>query len=112
MGRRTCGDRARGSLARGAFDRGIRGGARATLARCRVLDPPRSGAGREVVEAVAGLRPQTVVYVACDPVALARDLAVFQAFGYDTTRIDAVDLFPNSHHIEAIATLTRTVPHR
>ncbi len=54
-----------------------------------VLDPPRSGAGREVVEAVAGLRPQTVVYVACDPVALARDLAVFQAFGYDTTRIDA-----------------------
>jgi len=61
---------------------------------------------------VAGLGPQTVVYVACDPVALARDLAVFQAFGYDTTRIDAVDLFPNSHHIEAIATLTRTVPHR
>ena len=77
-----------------------------------VLDPPRSGAGREVVEAVAGLRPQTVVYVACDPVALARDLASFRTSGYETTRIDAVDLFPNSHHIEAIAALTRTAPHR
>jgi tRNA/tmRNA/rRNA uracil-C5-methylase (TrmA/RlmC/RlmD family) len=73
-----------------------------------VLDPPRAGAGREVVEAVASLRPETVVYVACDPVALARDLATFRAAGYETPRVDAFDLFPNSHHIEAIATLTRT----
>ena len=72
-----------------------------------VLDPPRSGAGREVVEAIAGLAPQTVVYVACDPVALARDLATFRDAGYAASRIDALDLFPHSHHVEAVATLIR-----
>lgn len=72
-----------------------------------LLDPPRSGAGRQVVEGIAALQPATVVYVACDPVALARDLAVFRTAGYDTTSIDALDIFPNSHHVEAVATLTR-----
>ena len=51
-----------------------------------VLDPPRSGAGREVVEGIADLEPATVVYVACDPVALARDLATFRPLGYDSRR--------------------------
>lgn len=72
-----------------------------------VLDPPRAGAGREVVEGVAGIRPETVVYVACDPVALARDLATFRAVGYDTASVQAFDLFPNSHHVEAVAVLHR-----
>ncbi|WP_194411860.1 class I SAM-dependent RNA methyltransferase [Microbacterium cremeum] len=75
-----------------------------------LLDPPRSGAGREVVEHIAQLAPATVVYVACDPVALARDIGTFRASGYEPSRIDAVDLFPNSHHVEAVATLTRAAP--
>jgi len=73
-----------------------------------LLDPPRSGAGRQVVEGVAALGPATVVYVACDPVALARDLATFRTAGYETSHVAALDLFPNSHHIEAVATLTRS----
>ena len=77
-----------------------------------MLDPPRSGAGREVVEGIAALAPETVVYVACDPVALARDLATFRLAGYETARVAALDLFPNSHHVEAVATLTRTEPPR
>lgn len=73
-----------------------------------LLDPPRAGAGREVVDAVAGLTPAAVVYVACDPVALARDLATFSAHGYRADRgIRGVDLFPNSHHVEAVAVLRR-----
>lgn len=73
-----------------------------------LLDPPRAGAGREVVEAVAGLGPSSVVYVACDPVALARDLATFADHGYRADRgIRGVDLFPNSHHVEAVAVLRR-----
>lgn len=72
-----------------------------------VLDPPRSGAGRQVVQGVAGLSPHTVVYVACDPVALARDLATFRDLGYESGPIAALDLFPHSHHVEAVATLTR-----
>lgn len=73
-----------------------------------LLDPPRAGAGREVVEAVAALGPATVVYVACDSVALARDLGTFRDAGYTAARsIRAVDLFPHSHHVEAVAVLTR-----
>jgi tRNA/tmRNA/rRNA uracil-C5-methylase (TrmA/RlmC/RlmD family) len=72
-----------------------------------LLDPPRAGAGREVVERIIDLSPATVVYVACDPVALARDLATFRASGYEPASIDALDLFPNSHHVEAVAVLTR-----
>ena len=73
-----------------------------------LLDPPRSGAGRAVVEGIADLEPATIVYVACDPVALARDLAIFQPLGYDTSAIRALDLFPNSHHLEAVAVMTRS----
>lgn len=72
-----------------------------------LLDPPRSGAGREVAEGIAALAPATIVYVACDPVALARDLATFGDAGYETTAVRGLDLFPNSHHVEAVATLTR-----
>ncbi|MCK6081538.1 TRAM domain-containing protein [Microbacterium sp. EYE_5] len=72
-----------------------------------VLDPPRSGAGREVVERIAALEPARIVYVACDPVALARDLGTFAALGYDAPSVRAFDLFPHSHHVEAIAVLTR-----
>ncbi len=72
-----------------------------------VLDPPRVGAGRVVVEQVAHLTPATVVYVACDPAALARDVALFAGHGYDLTALRAFDLFPMTHHLEAVATLTR-----
>ena len=72
-----------------------------------VLDPPRSGAGAEVVRSLARVQPEAVVYVACDPVALARDVATFAAEGYALRSITAYDLFPNSHHVEAVAVLSR-----
>lgn len=72
-----------------------------------VLDPPRSGAGREVVEAIAGLEPQAIVYVACDPVALSRDLGTFRAHGWETAELRAFDLFPHTHHFEVVALLSR-----
>ncbi|GAB3585113.1 TRAM domain-containing protein [Leifsonia lichenia] len=70
-----------------------------------VLDPPRSGAGRAVVDAIASLAPAQIVYVACDPVALARDVALFAERGYPLRTLRAFDLFPNTHHVEAVATL-------
>jgi tRNA/tmRNA/rRNA uracil-C5-methylase (TrmA/RlmC/RlmD family) len=73
-----------------------------------LLDPPRAGAGREVVDHVAALAPERIVYVACDPVALARDLATLRELGYEPARFDALDLFPNSHHVEAVVVLTRS----
>ncbi|WP_130176009.1 class I SAM-dependent RNA methyltransferase [Cryobacterium sp. SO1] len=72
-----------------------------------VLDPPRSGAGGEVVDTLVHLGPAQVVYVACDPVALARDVALFSEHGYTLRSLRAFDLFPNTHHVEAVALLTR-----
>lgn len=72
-----------------------------------VLDPPRSGAGKDVVAALGALGPAQLVYVACDPVALARDLALFAERGYRLSGIQAFDLFPNTHHVEAVASLVR-----
>jgi tRNA/tmRNA/rRNA uracil-C5-methylase (TrmA/RlmC/RlmD family) len=72
-----------------------------------VLDPPRSGAGRAVVDQLGALGPAQVVYVACDPVALARDVALFAGHGYELRTLRAFDLFPNTHHVEAVALLSR-----
>lgn len=72
-----------------------------------ILDPPRAGAGRQVVEAVHKLAPEAIVYVACDPVALARDLGTFRALGWNVDRLRGFDLFPHSHHFEVVALLTR-----
>lgn len=77
-----------------------------------VLDPPRAGARRDVVQGLAQLGPAAVVYVACDPVALARDMATFRDSGYEASRVRAVDLFPHSHHVEAVTTLIRTTGSR
>jgi tRNA/tmRNA/rRNA uracil-C5-methylase (TrmA/RlmC/RlmD family) len=74
-----------------------------------VLDPPRSGAGRAVIDRIAELRPRQLVYVACDPVALARDVGLLRERGYELSEITAFDLFPNTHHLEAVARLTAIV---
>lgn len=70
-----------------------------------VLDPPREGARSAVVTAVCALRPRAVAYVACDPAALARDVALFGAGGYRLGRLRAFDLFPMTHHVECVALL-------
>lgn len=75
-----------------------------------VLDPPRSGAGRAVVEAVAALRPRTVVYVACDPAALARDLATAREAGLQLVDLRVLDAFPMTHHVECVALLVPGEP--
>jgi tRNA/tmRNA/rRNA uracil-C5-methylase (TrmA/RlmC/RlmD family) len=68
-----------------------------------VLDPPRSGAGRVVVESIVERQPARVVYVACDPAALARDLATFAGSGYRLAELRAFDAFPMTHHVECVA---------
>ncbi len=72
-----------------------------------VLDPPRAGAGRAVLEAVAAVGPAQLVYVACDPIAFARDVGTLSGLGYRLERLRAFDLFPNTHHVEAVGTLIR-----
>lgn len=74
-----------------------------------VLDPPRSGAGRAVMQAALGRRPRRAAYVACDPAALARDLAYAAEHGYHLAALRAFDAFPMTHHVECIAILEPVV---
>lgn len=72
-----------------------------------VLDPPRAGAKRPVVEQVVARSPRAVAYVACDPAALARDVAIFAEHGYRLVSLRAFDLFPMTHHVECVALLEK-----
>lgn len=72
-----------------------------------VLDPPRSGAGGDVITRLVDLAPQQIIYVACDPVALARDAAQLVSSGYVLVHLRAFDLFPHTHHMEAVARFVR-----
>ncbi|MGA5066341.1 class I SAM-dependent RNA methyltransferase [Streptomyces exfoliatus] len=70
-----------------------------------VLDPPRAGAGKQTVHHLAGLGARRIAYVACDPAALARDLAYFADRGYKVRTLRAFDLFPMTQHVECVAIL-------
>jgi tRNA/tmRNA/rRNA uracil-C5-methylase (TrmA/RlmC/RlmD family) len=72
-----------------------------------VADPPRRGLGRELVEALAERNPERVLYVACDPASLARDIALFATRGYELDGLRAFDAFPMTHHFESVARLRR-----
>lgn len=72
-----------------------------------VLDPPREGARRAVVEGIARLEPRTVVHVACDPASFARDVALLAEQGYALAGVRAFDLFPMTQHVEVVGTFTR-----
>ena len=72
-----------------------------------VLDPPRAGAGAAVVTALADLHVPVIVYVACDPVALGRDVALLAERGYRLDAVRALDAFPMTHHVETVARLVR-----
>jgi tRNA/tmRNA/rRNA uracil-C5-methylase (TrmA/RlmC/RlmD family) len=70
-----------------------------------VLDPPRAGAGKAVIDQLLFLRPNKIIYVACDPVSLSRDLKLLISGGYKLEELKAFDLFPHTHHFETIASL-------
>lgn len=71
------------------------------------VDPPRKGLAPDVVETIARMQPQRVVYVSCDPATLGRDVARFASQGYFATRACAVDLFPRTDHVETICLLSK-----
>jgi len=70
------------------------------------VDPPRKGLAPDVIEAIAQMAPQKVVYVSCDSATMARDVKRFAELGYIAKRACAVDLFPRADHVEAVCLLT------
>ena len=72
-----------------------------------VVDPPRNGMTQEALNAVARLQPERIVYISCDPSTLARDISRFQPFGYSLNHIQAIDMFPQTTHVECVALLIK-----
>lgn len=72
-----------------------------------LLDPPRAGAGVETAKLLADLGPRRIIYVSCDPATLGRDLEALIQSGYRLLRLQLVDMFPQTYHMETIATLQR-----
>lgn len=72
-----------------------------------VVDPPRKGCDIKLLEAIAKVKPDRVVYVSCDPSTLARDLKILDEKGYKTEVVQPVDMFPMTSHIENVASLIR-----
>lgn len=104
--RRNTSDRPQVEVRRAPVDRAIRPLVRQEIrADLVVLDPPRTGAGKSVIRSVAALQPRAIAYVACDPAALARDLAYARTAGYAVRSLRVFDAFPMTHHVECIAIL-------
>ena len=70
-----------------------------------LIDPPRSGAKKEVITAIAALKPAQISYVSCEPSILARDLRILIDAGYKIDKIIALDMFPQTHHVETVVRL-------
>ncbi|MGX7199433.1 23S rRNA (uracil(1939)-C(5))-methyltransferase RlmD [Enterococcus nangangensis] len=72
-----------------------------------MVDPPRKGLSESFIDATVAMAPEKVVYISCNPATLARDLALFNASGYNIEKVQPVDLFPQTVHVESVTLLTR-----
>ena len=71
------------------------------------VDPPRKGLAEDVVDTIAAMAPERIVYVSCDPATLARDVKRFAALGYALRKAEAVDMFPRTAHVETVVLLSK-----
>lgn len=74
------------------------------------VDPPRKGLSPDVIDAIAALAPDRLVYVSCDPATLARDIKLLGERSFSPVKAAAVDLFPRTHHVETVVQLSRKTP--
>lgn len=72
-----------------------------------VVDPPRKGLSKEFIQSVLKIMPERFVYVSCNPNTMARDIALLEEGGYELKKVQPVDMFPQTYHIENVALLTR-----
>ena len=70
------------------------------------VDPPRRGCDEKTLEAIVKVSPNRIVYVSCNPATLARDLRYLEDRGYETEKVQPVDMFPHTHHVESIILMT------
>jgi tRNA/tmRNA/rRNA uracil-C5-methylase (TrmA/RlmC/RlmD family) len=82
-------------------------GGQSRRADVAVLDPPRSGAGREVIDLLAAAEVPRIIHIGCEAASFARDIGLYLAHGYRVEDLRVFDSFPLTHHIESVAVLTR-----
>ena len=107
--RRNLHDLPQVRLVAGRVDAVLRRAPGASRADVVVLDPPRTGARAVVVRQVASRRPRAIAYVACDPAALGRDVALFANQGYRLAGVRAFDIYPMTQHVECVALLVENI---
>ena len=72
-----------------------------------IVDPPRKGLTESFIKASAAMQPNKITYVSCNPATMARDIKLYQELGYQLTKVQPVDLFPQTHHVECVALLVK-----
>ena len=72
-----------------------------------VVDPPRKGCDKKLLDAITDIDAKRIVYVSCDPSTLARDLAILEENGYKTVEVQPVDMFPHTAHVETVVLLSK-----
>ena len=72
-----------------------------------VIDPPRKGCDASAIETIVGMNPKKVVYVSCDPATMSRDIKLFSQHGYELKRVEPVDQFPHTVHVETVCLLLK-----
>jgi tRNA/tmRNA/rRNA uracil-C5-methylase (TrmA/RlmC/RlmD family) len=72
-----------------------------------VLDPPRSGAGREIIDLLAEARVPRVIHIGCEAASFSRDIGLYRGHGYTVEQLRVFDSFPLTHHVECVALLVR-----
>ena len=75
-----------------------------------VVDPPRKGCDELLLHTMAKMEPDRIVYVSCDPATLARDLKILKELGYDTVKVQPVDMFPQTPGVETVCLLSNRKP--
>ena len=72
-----------------------------------IVDPPRKGLTESFIKASVAMQPEKITYVSCNPATMARDIKRYQELGYELKKVQPVDLFPQTHHVEAVSLLVR-----
>ena len=74
-----------------------------------VVDPPRKGCDESLLDTIVEMKPKKLVYVSCDPATLARDLGYLADHGYELKKVQAIDQFPHTPHVEVVTLLQRKI---
>lgn len=72
-----------------------------------IVDPPRKGLTESFIKASVAMQPEKITYVSCNPATMARDIKLYQELGYELKKVQPVDLFPQTHHVEAVSLLSK-----